>query len=119
MKFLVDEDLPRSVCELLSTYGHEVANVRDIGMRGAKDSCIASYARREKLCLLTGDFDFSDIRNYPPKKYHGIIVVNVPGHATASFILELLETFLEREKSLLRSLRGKLVIVESGRVRIR
>ncbi len=119
MKFLVDEDLPRSACELLRIYGHEAANVRDVGMRGEKDSFIASYVQREKLCLLTGDFDFSDIRNYPPKRYYGIIVLNVPGHATASFISELLETFLKREESLLRSLRGKLVIVESGRVRIR
>ncbi len=70
MKFLVDEDLPRSACELLRIYGHEAVNVRDVGMRGAKDSFIASYARREKLCLLTGDFDFSDIRNYPPRRYY-------------------------------------------------
>jgi predicted nuclease of predicted toxin-antitoxin system len=71
MRFLVDEDLPRSTDDILRRYEHEVVDVRDIGLRGAKDPQIAAYAQREGLCLITGDSDFSDIRDYPPEEYAG------------------------------------------------
>ena len=118
MRFLVDEDLPRSTTNLLRRYGHEASDVRDIGLRGAKDPQIASYARSEGLCLVTGDFDFSDIRNYPPAQYHGIVVLGVPRNATASFIIDLLEGFLKQD-ALVSESPGKLAIVEAGRIRVR
>ena len=118
MRFLIDEDLPRSLRDLLRQYGHEAIDVRDIALRGAKDSQIASYAQSEKLCLVTGDFDFSDIRNYPPDKYAGLVVLSIPRDATASFILNLFESFLQQDK-LVSRLPGKLAIVERGRVRFR
>ena len=58
MRFLVDEDLPRSTGDLLRRYKHEAADVRDLGLRGAKDHQIATHAQSEGLCLVTGDFDF-------------------------------------------------------------
>jgi len=118
MRFLVDEDLPRSTLDLLRRYGHEAVDVRDIGLKGAKDPQIVSYARSEGLCLVTGDFDFSDIRNYPPGEYAGLVVLKLPKAATASFILNLLESFLE-QKNLVAQIPGNLAIVEPGRVRIR
>ncbi len=118
MQFFIDEDLPRSTGDLLRRYGHEAFDVREIGMRGAKDLQIARYAQNKGLCLVTGDFDFSDIRNYPPGQYAGIVVLCIPRDATANFILNLLEGFLEQDK-LISELPGKLAIVEPGRVRIR
>jgi predicted nuclease of predicted toxin-antitoxin system len=118
MQFLIDEDLPRSAVDLFRRYGHEVSDVRDIGLRGAKDSEIASYVQNRGLCLVTGDFDFSDIRNYPPSKYAGLVVVGVPRGATAISVLNMLEGFLEQDK-LVSQLAGKLAIVEMGRIRIR
>ncbi|MBM4047772.1 MAG: hypothetical protein FJ279_21930 [Planctomycetes bacterium] len=118
MRFLVDEDLPRGTEALLRSYGHEAKDVRDIGLRGAKDHQIAAHARSTGLCLVTGDQDFSDIRNYPPESYHGIVVLKVPNWATASFILNVLESFLQRH-DLLEQVPGRLAIVEPGWVRIR
>lgn len=118
MRFLVDEDLPRSTGDLLRGYGHEAVDVRDIGLRGAKDPQIASYAQKGGLCLVTGDFDFSDIRNYPPGEYAGLVVLKLPRMATASFILNLLESFLQ-QKDLVAQISGKPAIVEPGRIRIR
>ena len=118
MYFLIDEDLPRSTGNLLRRYRHEAVDIRDIGLRGAKDSKIASYAQSKSLCLITGDFDFSDIRNYPPDQYSGLIIISIPKSATASFILNLIEDFLQ-QKELVARTPGKLVIVEPGRVRIR
>ena len=118
MRFLVDEDLPRSTAELLRRHEHEVIDVRDIGLRGARDMEIAAYAQGEGLCLVTGDLGFSNIRDYPPEKYAGLVVVRLPRTATASFILTLLEGFLQRE-GLVGRMPGHLAIVEPGRVRIR
>jgi len=67
---------------------------------------------------VTGDLDFSDIRDYPPNEYAGLIILRLPRNATASFILNLLEGFLHQDK-LVSQLPGKLAIVEGGRVRIR
>ena len=118
MRFLVDEDLPRSTGDLLRRYKHKAADVRDIGLRGAKDHQIAAHAQSEGLCLVTGDFDFSDIRNYPPGEYAGLVILKLPRTATASFILALLESFLQQE-NLVAQMPGKLAIVEAGRVKIR
>ena len=118
MRVLVDEDLPRSTAELLRRHGHEAIDVRDIGLRGARDMEIEAYAQGEGLCLVTGDLGFSNIRDYPPEKYAGLVVVRLPRTATASFILTLLEGFLQRE-SLVGRMPRNLAIVEPGRVRIR
>ncbi len=118
MQFLIDEDLPRSTGDLLKRYGHKAIDVRDIGLRGAKDAQIASYAQNKGLCLVTGDFDFADIRNYPPAQYAGLVVLSIPRDATAIFILNLLEGFLKQDK-LISELPGKLTIVEPGCIRVR
>jgi len=118
MQFLIDEDLPRSLADIVRRYGHEAVDVRDIGLRGAKDSQIASYAQNKGLGLITGDFDFSDIRNYPPSQYAGLLVLSIPKNAPAAFILNLVEGFLKQEKLVLE-LPGKLAILEAGRIRFR
>ena len=118
MRFLIDEDLPRSTGEILRIYRHEAIDIRDIGLRGAIDSTIASYARKNELCLLTGDFDFADVRNYPPVLYAGIVVLKVPNTASVKFILQVLEGYL-KQGELVQEADGKLFIVEPGRIRIR
>jgi hypothetical protein len=68
--------------------------------------------------LITGDYDFADIRNYPPVSYAGIVVINAGKDATAKQIVDLAKEFL-KQGSLISDLAGKLAIVEPGRVRIR
>jgi len=118
VQFLIDEDLPRSTANLVMKYGYNAIDVRDIGLRGAKDVKIISYAQKRNLCLIPGDYDFSDIRNYPPSLYAGIVVLHIHRDATASFILEMLEVFLKQTK-IVSELSGKLAIIEPGRIRIR
>ena len=118
LKFLIDEDLPRSTGELIRRYGHQTVDGRDIGLRGSKDAEVASYARSHDLCLITGDYDFADIRNYPPSMYPGIIVIHPQRNATAPEILRIVEALFKRQE-LLSNLAGKLAVVEPGRVRVR
>lgn len=118
MRFLIDADLPRSIKPLLERFGHEALDVRDVGLRSAKDSAIAQYAQAHRACLLTGDFGFADIRNYPPENYFGIVVLVLPHDATASFILHLLEEVL-RQDEMIAQFPRRLAIVEAGRIRLR
>ena len=118
LRFLIDADLPRSAKTLLEKFGHEAIDVRDISLRSAKDAVIARYAQDHQACLLTGDFGFADIRNYPPETYYGIVVLGLPRDATAAFILHLIEEILGQSEVLAR-LPRKLAIVEAGRIRLR
>jgi len=118
MRFLIDADLPRRTSELLKAYGHEALDVRDVGLGDAGDQEVAEYARLHGLCLLTGDFGFADIRNYPPDRFGGLVVLEIPKNATADMILRLLESLL-RQADIVKRLPGRLAIVEWGNVRIR
>ncbi len=93
-------------------------DVRDIGMTAAPDSAIAHYARSEKLCIVTSDFGFGDVRQYPPGDYSGIIVLQLPHGATAPRILALVVAFF-RFDDLIPRLSGHLAIVDEKKVRLR
>lgn len=118
MRFVIDADLPRSTADLLRRHGHDAIDVRDAGLGAAGDSELAAFARAQKACLITGDFGFADVRNYPPEVYPGIVVLELPRGATASFILSLIEAFLQ-QPDLLSRLQGRLAVVQPGRVRLR
>lgn len=118
MRFIIDADLPRSVSRVIDAYGHEAVDVRDIGMMSASDEEIVQYASDERLCVLSADLGFADVRRYPPAEYHGIVIMRLARHATSSFITRLLSSFLERIDTF-PELRGRLAIVELGRVRFR
>jgi predicted nuclease of predicted toxin-antitoxin system len=92
--------------------------VRDVGLGGARDEAIGEFAKSEKFAILTGDFDFADIRNYPPAEYFGIAVLVLTPKMVSTDIHALVRSFLGR-REVVDGLEGKLAIVESGRVRVR
>jgi len=118
MVFLVDANLPRSLVDLISSLGHRVEFVRDIGMADAPDSAISEHAQKTGSILLTRDLDFADIRNYPPEDYAGIVVFRLPDDAVATEIVRVAERFL-RGPSFTPQISGHLAIVEQDRVRFR
>ncbi|HEV3037315.1 MAG TPA: DUF5615 family PIN-like protein [Candidatus Angelobacter sp.] len=65
MYFLIDASLPRSAGAVLRQLGHEATDVRDVGMRDAPGTTSSPHTRE----TVTRDFDFADIRNYPPSLY--------------------------------------------------
>jgi predicted nuclease of predicted toxin-antitoxin system len=118
MRFLLDANMPRSAVGAVQRLGHEAVDVRDVGLGGADDAQIALYAKEHKLALVTRDFDFSDVRNYPPADYTGIIVLELPDDAIAATVVKVLESLLSQPE-LLAHVPGRLAIVESWRVRFR
>ncbi len=118
MHFLIDANLPRSLADRIRLLGHSVTDVRGIGLGDADDEVIAALARREGMILLTRDFDFADVRNYPPAQYAGIAVVNFPSDTSAGVIVAMIEAALS-DPGFLDKLPGRLAIIELGRVRLR
>lgn len=89
-----------------------------VGLGGARDETVAEFAKSEKFAILTGDFDFADIRNYPPADYYGIAVLVLTPKMVSADIHALVRSFLDRQ-DVVNILEGKLAIVENGRVRLR
>ncbi|MGA2059187.1 MAG: DUF5615 family PIN-like protein [Thermoguttaceae bacterium] len=118
MEFLVDADLPRPTAEVIRLNGHKARDVRDLGLGSAPDKDIATYAKINGLCLITGDFDFADIRDYPPENYAGLVVLGLPEKTNREFILRLIVAFLKHPE-IISKLPGHLAIVEPGRIRLR
>jgi predicted nuclease of predicted toxin-antitoxin system len=118
MRFLIDADLPRRTAAVVEGFGHEAIDVRDIGLRAADDLVIAQYAQKQELCLITCDFGFADIRNYPPSNYFGFVVLQLPNNATAESKVLLIEKLLHQPQILDR-LAGRLAIIAANRIRLR
>ena len=89
MQFLIDACLPRDFASVLTSYGHVALDVRDIGMGRADDREVATYAQGNRLCLLTEDWGFSDIRHYPPSDHYGIVVFETPDNSVEQKVISL------------------------------
>jgi predicted nuclease of predicted toxin-antitoxin system len=103
---------------MLSAHSHLWQDVRDIGLGRAKDPEIALHARSNRMCILTGDWGFADIRIFPPELYSGIVILGLPDNAATPQILQVLQILLDRP-AIIDHLPGRLAIVERGQVRLR
>lgn len=118
LRFVIDEDQPRSLGRLLSQQGHDVKDIRDHGLRGFDDKKIYQFAQQNKAVLVTSDFGFSNILHYPPKEHQGIVIVHFPNEMTsdrvAQEVIKQLKGFECDD-----DFKGKLIILEPGKTRIR
>lgn len=116
MNFKIDENLPLEFVNLLREARHDAVSVLDQQLGGADDSAVAARCRQEQRVIITLDLDFSDIREYPPEDYYGLIVLRVHCQDKPTLIhvfsqaIGLLAT---------EPLSGRLWIVEETKIRIR
>jgi Domain of unknown function (DUF5615) len=115
--FLIDASMPRGTAALIRSRGHDATDVRDIGLGAARDQDIAAHAQAHQLAILSRDFDFADVRHYPPDQFDGIAVIDLPSTARAPTILNLVDFLLQQPKTL-NDLPGRLAIVAPGRIRL-
>ncbi|HEY1628461.1 MAG TPA: DUF5615 family PIN-like protein [Tepidisphaeraceae bacterium] len=66
MKIKLDENMPASLVETLSAFGHDVDTAQDEGLAGKDDNSIFAAAQAASRLLITQDLDFSDIRRFAP-----------------------------------------------------
>ncbi|TAK53247.1 MAG: hypothetical protein EPO24_14650 [Bacteroidetes bacterium] len=117
IRFLIDEDMPRSTAPLLIQHGFPASDVRDIGLRSASDESIYAYAQKHGLTILTRDRGFGDIIRFPLSAHHGILVIRFPNETPTKtlnkFIVQQIVRLSETE------IRGNVIIIDSKTIRIR
>ncbi|MHB1131831.1 MAG: DUF5615 family PIN-like protein [Chloroflexota bacterium] len=116
-RFLIDEDLPRSTALALRAAGYEALDVRDVGLRGKTDRLVFEYAQSQGAILVSADKGFGNLLAFPAKSHEGIVLVRVPNELPTDNVNAILVRSLDALRS--EDLRGVLVIVESGRTRLR
>jgi predicted nuclease of predicted toxin-antitoxin system len=114
-RFFVDESLPNLAVQRLREEGYVVESVRELNMQGATDEAVFAEAQKRQVILVTGDEDFADITRFPTEIHHGIIVVRLQG-TKEQRVAALLGALKQLHG---QPLKGVLVIVELGRIRVR
>ena len=114
-KFLMDADMPRSSAIAVRSLGFDVEDVRDLGMRYAKDQEIIDYARDVGRVVITRDLDYGEILRYP--QHPGAIILRLPTGFVVKEVNEALLDFLSSANN--DVLQQAIIIVELGRYRRR
>jgi predicted nuclease of predicted toxin-antitoxin system len=116
MQFKIDENLHSDIATVLCAAQHDAMTVYEQGLRGCSDGDIALVCQQENRVIVTLDLDFSDIREFPPQNYAGIIVLRLSDQSRSgvlSVVTKLIPLFA------IEPLVGHLWIVDERRVRIR
>lgn len=116
MRFKIDENLPTTVADLLRSRGHDADTVGEENLAGARDREIYATCQREERIVITLDLDFADIRQYPPERGAGIVVLRLE-RQRKEHVLKFLPRLLRLLES--ESLTGCLCIMDEIRTRIR
>lgn len=116
MKFLVDENLPDAVADILRGDGHDAVSVVERQLISTDDPVLGELARAEGRVVVTTDLDFANVQMYPPEDFEGLIVLRL-GVQGKTRVLALIRALLPLLKT--EVLKGKLWIVEDDRIRIR
>lgn len=115
MKIKVDEDLPRSVIELLRQRGYDPVDVLEEGLGGQPDEDVWGAAQREGRFLLTGDKQFVDIRLHPPGTHAGVLLLR-PDLENREAFCELLRGVLN--VTILEDLDGQVAVASPRGLRV-
>ena len=119
MRFLLDHCVPYRVGESLSEAGHDVIRLVECLAADSSDPTVAAKADELDAVLLSLNGDFSDITVYPPANHRGIVSLQIRNRPESLIpITEKLIAYLIRHPDR-REMDGKLLLVESHRIRIR
>jgi len=108
-RFLLDENVPRSVFRYLKSRGYQVEYVP----RGIDDNTMIKLADRRQAVLITRDSDFADETVYAPEEHCGIVVLRIHPPKPRDLV-EVLESVL----TIIKDFKGRIVIVYRDRIEL-
>ena len=117
LKFVIDEDIPRSTGIILKENGYDILDIRDHGLRGEKDEKIYEFAQENGAVVLTGDRGFGNTQRFPLGEHNGIVVTNFPNEMPTSMINQQLLVRLKHINE--DDYKGNVIIIEPLKIRIR
>jgi|SRR5271170_1252001 len=119
LRFLADHCISNSIVQALRNASHEVVHLREVLPVESPDSIVIAKAQEIGTILLSMNGDFADIVTYPPSNYKGIVALQMRNHAEVAERLMIRLTAYLKDHSAMEHFRGKLLVVEVNRIRIR
>jgi predicted nuclease of predicted toxin-antitoxin system len=116
-RYLVDEDLPRSLARAMTAAGLEAEDVRDVGLRGRPDREVLDGAVARGAALVSADLGFANLLAFPLGTHRGIVVVRFPNEVPNDVVNRHVVDALRGVSG--EDLVGNLIIIEPTRVRLR
>jgi predicted nuclease of predicted toxin-antitoxin system len=116
MKIKIDEDLPKTVGELVKEVFPDTASVLEEELSGTLDPELWKVVQKEGRFLITGDKGFANIRKYPPGTHHGVLLLR-PELTGIPQVKQLIQEVLR--SGLLGKIAGCISVATPGRIRIR
>jgi predicted nuclease of predicted toxin-antitoxin system len=119
LRIFADHCVSNFIVLALRSDGHEVFRLRDHIPHASPDTEVIRKAQELDAILLSLNGDFADIVSYPPSDYAGIVALEIRDHP------EVTEIIINRLRAYFREhpdgvfYRGKLLVVEPHRIRIR
>ncbi|MCL6449416.1 MAG: DUF5615 family PIN-like protein [Armatimonadetes bacterium] len=117
LRFLVDEDLPRSTAGALPEAGYEALDVWDVGLHGAKDREIPAYAYQNKMTIITADVGFGSLAYLSPVEHSGPVLLRLPSELPVKTVNEILLRALRNLSP--EEITGSIIVVDQDKIRIR
>jgi predicted nuclease of predicted toxin-antitoxin system len=119
LRLLADHCVSNTIVRTLRDATHEVVRLKDVLPVESPDAIVIAKALELDAILLSMNGDFADIVTYPPKNYKGIVALQMRNHAEVlNHLLVRLTGYLRLQPSM-EHYRGKLLVVEVNRIRIR
>jgi predicted nuclease of predicted toxin-antitoxin system len=119
LRFLADHCISNTIVRALRDAAYEVVRLKDALPVESPDSIVIAKAQEIDAILLSMNGDFADIVTYPPKNYKGIVALQLRNHAEVLDHLMARLTGYLRGQPEMKHYRGKLLVVEVNRIRIR
>ena len=116
MRIKLDENIPNSLVDVLTSLDHDVDTVIAEGIKGHSDDSVWAAAQETQRFLITQDLDFSDLRKFKPGNHHGILLVRL-SMPSRDALFKRIEHLFETEN--VEPWRGCFVVASARKVRIR
>ena len=119
LRFFADQCVGSEIIRMLREGGNEVLKLSDHISPDSPDPAVIAKAQELGCILLSLNGDFADLITYPPRKYGGIVALQVRNHPEVVArlmrrLMDYLSAHLEQDEY-----QQKLFLVEVHRIRIR
>ncbi len=116
VRFLLDNNLPRSLAAALVDIGPATRHVADLGMSDATDREIVAFARAGADVIVTHDLDFGHLLAFSGEASPSVIILRVSDLSTGEIAARIRTSWADIAGPLAQ---GAIVIVEDRALRIR
>jgi len=81
LRFLADHCISNTIIRAHRDANHEVVRLGEVLPVESADTLVIAKAQEIEAILLTMNGDFADIVTYPPRRYKGIVAIQMRNHA--------------------------------------